>query len=93
MLKVYILTSLKNPSKTYIGITHNLENRLHQHNNPSNGYSKRFAPWKLETYIKFHNDHLAYKFEKYLKSGSGQAFLKKHFLSPLVSSSKLPCLA
>jgi hypothetical protein len=34
----------------------------------------------IETYITFENDSLAESFEKYLKVGSGQAFLTKHLI-------------
>jgi len=39
MHTVYILASIDNPSKYYIGITDNLEKRLAEHNN-SLSYSK-----------------------------------------------------
>jgi len=80
MAIVYILKSIKNSSKNYVGITENLEKRLKEHNNAQSGYTKKFAPWEAETYITFKNRLLAEKFEKYLKAGSGQAFLKKHLI-------------
>ncbi|MBL7158192.1 MAG: GIY-YIG nuclease family protein [Candidatus Omnitrophica bacterium] len=78
---VYILISEKNPAKYYIGITDNLQRRLQEHNAAASGYSKRFAPWSLETHIIFRSKALARRFEKYLKVGSGQAFLKKRFIA------------
>ena len=80
MCYVYILVSLKDPIRFYIGITENLEARLRQHNRGESGYSKRYAPWRIETYTAFSNERLAASFETYLKSGSGHAFLKKRFL-------------
>ena len=77
---VYILISLKDPSKYYIGMTRNLKRRLQEHNNSRSGYSKKYAPWKAETHITFTNKLLAEAFERYLKSGSGHAFLKKHLI-------------
>lgn len=77
---VYILLSKKNPQRYYIGITENLAERLKEHNASKTGYAKQFAPWDIETKIEFKDRKLAYAFEKYLKSGSGNAFLKKHFL-------------
>ena len=82
---VYVLVSLKDSTKFYIGNTANLQRRLEQHNAGSSGYSKVYAPWRLETYVVFSNDLLAESFEKYLKRGSGHAFLKKRLL-PTVSS-------
>lgn len=77
---VYILISLKDSSKYYIGTTRDLKRRLQEHNNSRSGYSKRYAPWKIETYITFKNKILAERFECYLKLGSGHAFLKKHLI-------------
>mgnify|MGYP001585599331 FL=1 len=77
---VYILISIKDSSKYYIGITRDLNKRLQEHNNSQSGYSKRFSPWEIETYITFKNKLLAERFEKYLKAGSGQAFLKKRLI-------------
>ena len=78
---VYILISENNPNRYYIGLTNDLERRLKEHNCASNdGYTKRYAPWKVETFVTFQNDQLAKEFEKYLKEGSGFVFLKKRFL-------------
>jgi putative endonuclease len=40
---------------------------------------RKYKPWKLMTYIAFNNVAKAIEFERYLKSGSGRAFGKKHF--------------
>jgi len=83
---VYILLSEKNQNRYYIGLTQNLELRLKFHNEGSDGYSKRYAPWKVETFITFQNEKKAIAFEKYLKAGSGQAFLKKRFIESFPES-------
>ena len=80
MYVVYILISLKDSKRYYIGLTQDLQKRLKEHNASEAGYSKRYVPWKVETYITFDNKNLAEKFEKYLKVGSGQAFLKKRLI-------------
>ena len=80
MYIVYILISIRDPSKYYIGITEDLTERLRKHNSSIPGYSKRYAPWHVETFITIRNRLLAEKFEKYLKSGSGFAFLKKRLI-------------
>ena len=82
MYIVYILLSQKYPEKFYIGFTKDLKQRLAEHNSASMGYSKRYAPWKVETHIVFSDESLARNFEKYLKAGSGHAFLKRHLISP-----------
>ena len=80
MFIVYILVSKINQARHYIGITQNLEERLKEHNAGKVGYTKHYTPWKIETYITFSNRELAIKFEKYLKSGSGHSFLKRHLI-------------
>ena len=77
---VYILKSHKDAAKYYVGITTDLKKRLKEHNSGVSYYSKRYAPWYVETYIIFRNKKLAEEFEKYLKEGSGQAFLTKRLL-------------
>jgi hypothetical protein len=37
-------------------------------------------PWDLVAVIEFTNEASAVAFEKYLKSGSGRAFAKRHFV-------------
>ena len=83
MYVVYILESLVDSTRYYIGITENLEQRLKEHNNGKVNYSKRYMPWELQTYIAFKNEERARQFEKYLKSGSGYAFLRKRLLKSL----------
>ncbi len=78
---VYILKSQKDPNRFYTGITVNLKKRLEEHNQFSNeGYTKRYSPWYVETYIGFENETLSKEFEVYLKSHSGRAFLKKRLI-------------
>jgi len=92
MYVVYILKSIKDPSRYYIGMTEELNRRLREHNNSKSGYSKKYAPWEIETYISFRSRLLAERFEKYLKAGSGQAFLKKRLLQPSISTEPLSAL-
>ncbi len=76
---VYILKSLKDPAKSYIGFTRNINRRIEEHNSGTQTYSKRYAPWKIETYVVFSDIRKALAFEKYLKAGSGKAFVNNHF--------------
>lgn len=77
---VYVLRSQKDKTKLYIGSTQDLESRIKEHNQKKSQYSKIYAPWELEVFISFKTQNLAHSFERYLKSGSGHAFLKKRFL-------------
>ena len=79
MYYVHLIKSIKNPSKTYIGYTTNLKQRLETHNSGSSIYTEQDRPWKLITYIAFDSEEKAIAFEKYIKIGSGHAFAKKRF--------------
>jgi predicted GIY-YIG superfamily endonuclease len=80
MYTVYILRSVNYPNRLYIGLTTDFEKRLVAHNTGSSLYSKRYSPWELETHIVLKDKETAEDLERYLKSGSGFAFLKKRLL-------------
>ncbi|MBN2015510.1 GIY-YIG nuclease family protein [Candidatus Dojkabacteria bacterium] len=80
MYYVYILRSEALPEQIYVGFTSDLDKRLKEHNEGLSKHTSKFRPWKVETYIAFSDRKLALKFEKYLKVGSGNAFMKKRLL-------------
>ena len=77
MYYVYLLRSLKDPTKTYIGFTNNVEERLERHNAGRSVHTEKDRPWKLVTYLAFSSETQAISFEKYIKVGSGHAFAQK----------------
>jgi predicted GIY-YIG superfamily endonuclease len=79
MYYIYILRSLKDKS-LYKGFTENLKERLKVHNGGGDDYTSRKRPWKLIWYCAFNDGKKALNFEKYLKSGSGRAFINKHLI-------------
>ncbi|MEA3475665.1 MAG: GIY-YIG nuclease family protein [Candidatus Cloacimonadota bacterium] len=79
MYYTYIIESKTVPTKKYIGYTSDLKKRLNAHNSGNCKFTSKYKPWKINTYIAFIDREKAMKFEKYLKSGSGHAFTKKHF--------------
>lgn len=72
---VYILMCSDN--KTYIGCTDNLKDRIDRHQKGNVPAIKSRLPIKLIFYFAFSNKYTVFNFEKYLKPGSGRAFLKK----------------
>lgn len=76
MFYVYILKCSDN--RTYIGCTNNLKDRINRHNKGQVPVTKDRLPIRLISYFAFSDKYSAFNFEKYLKSGSGRAFLKKH---------------
>jgi putative endonuclease len=76
---VYILRSIADPLRHYVGITNDVKGRLEWHNDGPCGHTINHRPWTLVVSIEFPTDEGAVRFEKYLKSGSGRAFTKRHF--------------
>ena len=76
---LYVLQSIKD-KLLYIGITRDIKRRLQHHNNLKNISTKAYAPYKLIFFAGFPNKFKAAKFEKYLKSASGKAFLNKRLI-------------
>ena len=76
---VYILQSDSDPDRHYTGVTEDVENRLEWHNHGPEGQTLRHRPWSLLVVIEFGTEAGARRFERYLKSGSGRAFAKRHF--------------
>jgi putative endonuclease len=76
---VYILRSATDPHRHYVGLTSDVERRLEWHNNGPSGVTIHHRPWCLVISVEFADATIAGRFEKYLKSGSGRAFAKRHF--------------
>lgn len=75
---VYILQSVEEPDRHYVGMTQNLETGLKEHNAGECGHTFRFRPWQIETTVAFRSKKKAIAFERHLKSHSSRAFAKKH---------------
>ena len=76
---VYVLISESDPDRHYIGLTSNLEKRLLWHNTGPKGQTRSHRPWRLSVSTEFADEVVAARFERYLKSGSGRTFAKRHF--------------
>ncbi len=75
---VYILKCAD--GELYTGCTENLDERLQRHNNGHVPATKDRRPIELIAYTAFKDKYRAFEFEKYLKSGSGRAFIKRHLI-------------
>jgi predicted GIY-YIG superfamily endonuclease len=76
---VYIIRSDADPSRHYVGITSDVRGRVEWHNHGPCGHTVSHRPWLLVVSMEFPTEREAVRFEKYLKSGSGRAFTKRHF--------------
>ena len=74
---VYILQSEPAPEGFYVGFTEDLQARLKMHNSGQVSHTAKYRPWKIKTAIAFTDRQRAVEFERYLKSSSGRAFVKK----------------
>ena len=75
---VYILKC--SDGDLYTGCTENMEERIERHSKGHVPATATRLPIKLIAYIAFEDKYKVFEFEKYLKSGSGRAFIKRHLL-------------
>jgi len=76
---VYVLESKVTPERHYVGLSSNVTTRLTLHNDGLSIHSSSHRPWRLLVSIEFAEERTAIAFERYLKSGSGRAFARRHF--------------
>jgi len=75
MYYTYVLKS-KLDGRLYKGHTHNLENRIKEHNSGKTFSTKTYVPWELVYFEEFLTREEAVSREKYFKSGVGREYLK-----------------
>ena len=76
---VYILKSVYHPHEYYVGLTSDPDERLRLHNAGLSPHTARHRPWRTLVCIEFDEQEPAVLFEKYLKTGSGWEFARRHF--------------
>jgi len=77
---VYVLQRSVLPDRHYVGLTSDVDARLTFHNQGRSPHTAKAAPWHLLVSIRFQNSQSASAFERYLKTGSGRVFAKRHFV-------------
>jgi predicted GIY-YIG superfamily endonuclease len=77
---VYMLASIVDPQRHYVGLTTDVTRRLDVHNTGGSQHTAQHRPWRLIVSLEFATAASAVAFEKYLKTGSGRAFAKRHFV-------------
>jgi putative endonuclease len=78
MFYAYILESIAKPGTYYRGHATDLKTRLAEHNSAKCSSTAALRPWMIKFYAAFGSLHHAQECERYLKTGSGHAFAKKH---------------
>jgi putative endonuclease len=76
---VYVSRSAQDCSRYYTGVTSNVRARLAAHNAGRCSHTADGRPWHLDVLVRFADEPSALAFERYLKSGSGCSFAKRHF--------------
>ena len=76
---VYVIQSLRDDS-LYVGLTRNLNKRIQEHKGGLSTYTKGHLPYKLIFVAVLPDKFIAARFEKYLKTASGKAFIAKRIL-------------
>ena len=74
------VVSQAKPDHFYIGFSSRPEDRLEEHNAGKNPSTASFTPWLFANVISFRSKQKSLEFERYLKGGSGRAFIRRHFL-------------
>ncbi len=82
---VYFLKSLERDF-IYIGSTDDLKRRLKEHNNGEVQSTRAYVPLAINAFIAVKTQSKARELEKYFKTGSGKAILKKRILTDEVPS-------
>ena len=76
---VYIIQSIGRPAAYYVGLTSDVEARLTAHNAGWSPHTAANRPWRRLVVVEFDEEQPAVLFEKYLKTGSGREFARRHF--------------
>jgi predicted GIY-YIG superfamily endonuclease len=79
MRYVYLLESVAQPARRYVGRTRDFRKRIAAHNAGQSPHTRKHRPWRAVVVIRFEDDDKAEAFELYLKNGSGHAFARRHF--------------
>jgi predicted GIY-YIG superfamily endonuclease len=76
---VYVLRNADQNPSFYVGLSSDVGARVADHNAGRCPHTASRKPWQLHVVIEFSDEDRAIRFERYLKSGSGRAFAKRHF--------------
>jgi putative endonuclease len=76
---VYIIRSVNHPQQRYVGASADVSARLRAHNTGQNRSTAPWKPWFIDVTIEFRTEQIAVRFERFLKSGSGHQFARRHF--------------
>ena len=76
---VYMIRTVREPIRHYVGLTSDPRARLQAHNEGLSAHTAQHRPWRYLVIIEFDEEAPAVHFERYLKTGSGREFARRHF--------------
>jgi putative endonuclease len=76
---VYVILCKRDERIRYFGMTTALKARMAEHNAGKCPHTSKFRPWRVEVAVAFRSEQKARAFERYLKTGSGREFSRRHF--------------
>jgi putative endonuclease len=76
---VYVLKNNEDTPRYYVGLTSDTRARLEDHNAGRCPHTAPYRPWQFHVAIELPDEARAIRFERYLKSGSGREFARRHF--------------
>ena len=76
---VYVVKNAAPIPRFYVGLTADVRERLEDHNAGRCPHTAKYRPWQRHVVFEFPDERRAIRFERYLKSGSGRAFARRHF--------------
>ena len=79
LYSVYVIKSLTS-GLLYVGMAHDVQNRLNEHNSGKSKFTSGHRPWVLVYSEEVGSTQEARKKEKYYKSTAGKNFLRKQGL-------------
>lgn len=65
MFYVYLLRSESDRTRTYVGFSEDLKQRILDHNAGKCVHTAKYRPWQIETYVAFSCREQALDFERY----------------------------
>jgi predicted GIY-YIG superfamily endonuclease len=77
---VYVIQSEQAAAPHYVGLTWNVMTRLAAHNAGEAAETRAHRPWRLVVAMAFATGERAQRFEQFLKSGAGAAFVRRYLL-------------
>jgi predicted GIY-YIG superfamily endonuclease len=74
---VYVIVSVADPQRRYVGLTWDVSKRLLSHNDGQSLQTARHRPWRLVVYLGFSTADGAAAFAKFLKSSAGRGVVDR----------------